>query len=113
MILMRVAAVLLLCSACGGGTLYAGDNVIADLRGGQPYCAQDRTGPTITARTVTVTDQLGNPLYDQQIQECDWACGNIGPLHRAFVFVLFFTDQAGAWTKDPHADLGRANCPTD
>jgi len=111
---MRVlTAVLLLCAACGGGTLYAGDNVIADLRGGTPYCGTARTGPTITSKTVTVTDRLGNPLYDSMITECDWTCGNIGPLHQAFVFIIFYTDAAGAWTKDPHADPDRAICPTD
>lgn len=110
----RLAALLLLCGACGGsGTTYAGDNVIADLRGGQPYCGQDRTGPTITTRTVTVTDTLGNPLYDSTIQECDWTCGNIGTLHQAFVFVVFFTDAHGAWTKDQHADPSRASCPAE
>jgi len=60
------------------GETYLGDNVIADLRGGTPYCGQGRTGPTTTTRTVTVTDKLGNPLYDSRIMECDWTCGNIG-----------------------------------
>lgn len=95
---------------CGGSENSIGDSVVAELRSGTPYCAHGTTGPSVTAKTMTVKDQV-HPPYVSTIIECDWTCGSLGSVRQAFVYVFFYTDANGVWQMDPHADPGRKSCP--
>jgi len=111
---MLVAAVLGL-AACGGTQAFEGDTVVAELTNGQPSCSQGATGPTLHTSEVETTYRLNSldpgVTYISNIVTCDWTCGNINGITKAFVHVVFYTDHTGAWVMDPHADPSAASCP--